>query len=1012
VRHASIAIELLGEDGWTNAYERTLDCYALRAESEYLSGQFAVAEELYEHALRHAKNDLDRIRILTIKKDHYELQGRYVDAIAVLREGLSLVGIDFPDGDDELRALLAEELSALPRNLRGRSIASLVDAPEITDPRLIATLQLLMGLWPSCYVAGKKRLLSIVSVKIASFCLAHGNCEVASAAYVNYSFVAGVVTGDYQTAYEFGRLGIELSERYPNRAVRAWCYFLFGCGTAIWRRPLVECAPYLERSFELGVQSGSLASACYACSYIVTDSFFRGAPLSEVEALYSRFGEFLAQHNPAIHMYLELGIRSMRRLVGRDSFDDTSFVRSFGQSPFFMAAYAFGNLAAAYHLDDVTRARECADIASRDVPELLYGIFKAPEMALYAALAWLAAATRATGAERAQLRDAAERQLIELRALASECEENFAHKALLVEAELAHVDGKLDAAARLFDRAAAAASRAGAQQNVALAHELAAQLWRDRGVVKAARAYLEDAYDAYERWGATEKLKALAVRYPDLLRRPSAAPSTSGEARSRAFAEPFDLLTVAKASQAISREIEIEALLGRLMHVMIENAGARRGALVTVQDERLLVLASSEGLSVSVHPELPLEAAEHVVENVVRYATRTGEVVLLDDAAREGRFVRDPQVRQRQCRSIACIPLRLKDRIVGAVYLENELTAGAFTPGRLVVLELLAGQAAISLDNARLYTDLKTALRQKDEALVAAQAASRAKDEFLAILGHELRNPLAPILTACDLMAMRSPHVDPTRVAQTISNVLTNAAKFSEPHSVVTLVVRSDGGRASVAVRDRGAGIDPALLPQIFDMFVQGRQPIDRTTGGLGLGLTIARNLVELHGGTIRAHSDGIGRGSEFVIELPTTSGATAGTSHRAPSVRPSMSRRILVVDDNVEAAVLLAQALEMMGHNVAFVHDGPSALRKVGELVPDIAILDIGLLPAMNGFELARRIRELLAGQAPRLIALSGYASSAADDDDVALFDAYFVKPINFDQLERAIAVPKAAAN
>ncbi len=535
-----------------------------------------------------------------------------------------------------------------------------------------------------------------------------------------------------------------------------------------------------------------------------------------------------------------------------------------------------------------------------------------------------------------------------------------------------------------------------------------------------------------------------------------------------------------KASQAISREIELDALLARLMHVMIENAGARRGALILLEADRLRVLASAEGLDVTVGAAVPGDAAAHVTESIVRYVARTGETVLLDDAASDGRFARDPQVRRRGCRSVICLPLRLKDQVIGALYLENELSAGAFAPARKIVLELLAGQAAISLENARLYSDLKAALLRQDEARMAAEMANRAKDDFLAMLGHELRNPLAPVLTACHLMAMRAPeqfarereaierqirhmmrliddlldvariargkielvrkpidlagvvreaielvsplierqrtplevhlpdgpipvHADAMRLTQVVSNVLSNAVKFSEPGSPVSLLLEREGDRALLRVADRGAGIHPDLLPRIFDLFVQGSQPRDRRKGGLGLGLSIARNLVALHGGTITAHSEGPGRGAELRIELPLETSATSAAEVGAPPtpVRRTAGRRVLVVDDNVDAALLLVAALEEMGHTTLVTHDGPSALAQLAEFKPDVAVLDIGL-PVMDGFEVAQRIRGQLGAAAPRLIAVSGYAPPTSAHDQV--FDEYLVKPVALERLERSI--------
>ena len=388
-------------------------------------------------------------------------------------------------------------------------------------------------------------------------------------------------------------------------------------------------------------------------------------------------------------------------------------------------------------------------------------------------------------------------------------------------------------------------------------------------------------------------------------------------------------------------------------------------------------------------------------------------------------------------------------------------------------------------------TDRKRAARERlrlleraEEARVEAEAANRAKDEFLAMLGHELRNPLAPILTALELMTMKgdttslrergvierhvkdvvrlvgdlldvsriaqgkveldrkpvelatlvaqaietaSPLVaerqhhlevsvpedlwldaDGPRIGQVLSNLLTNAAKYTQRGGRITLRAARVGAELVVTVADNGMGIPRELLPRLFDLFVQGRRTIDRSEGGLGLGLSIVRNLVRVHGGSVAVRSPGVGQGSEFEVRLPAlpASAAEAGATSASPT-RAAPARaghRVLVVDDNEDAAELLAYALETLGHQTRTAYDGPSALEVAAEFVPDIAVLDIGL-PVMDGYELARRLRA--AAAAPlRLIALTGYGSpSDRERTAEAGFDAHMVKPIDLASLESTLA-------
>jgi PAS domain S-box-containing protein len=362
----------------------------------------------------------------------------------------------------------------------------------------------------------------------------------------------------------------------------------------------------------------------------------------------------------------------------------------------------------------------------------------------------------------------------------------------------------------------------------------------------------------------------------------------------------------------------------------------------------------------------------------------------------------------------------------------------------------------------------------------AAEAASRAKDEFLAMLGHELRNPLAPLVTALELMRlqggeafrpertvierqvahlgrlvddlldvsrivrgkvelrrhpvdlvgvvakaveMASPllerqahHLtcrvspaplvvdgDEQRLAQVFANLLTNAAKYTEPGGAVTVTAEAEGDAAVVRVRDTGIGMAPELLPRVFDLFVQGERSLDRSGGGLGLGLAIAQRLVALHGGAISAHSEGLGKGSELVVRVPLLVGLAAESIPPAASPMPDPGGlRVLVVDDNVDAAEMLARMLRRRGYAVETAHDGPEALAAAPRFAPDVALVDIGL-PVMDGYELAGALRA--RATAPVLVAVTGYGQASDRERSAqAGFAAHLVKPVHVDELCRVI--------
>jgi signal transduction histidine kinase/ActR/RegA family two-component response regulator len=385
----------------------------------------------------------------------------------------------------------------------------------------------------------------------------------------------------------------------------------------------------------------------------------------------------------------------------------------------------------------------------------------------------------------------------------------------------------------------------------------------------------------------------------------------------------------------------------------------------------------------------------------------------------------------------------------------------------------IAQQAAVALENARLYKTVLEQKQQLESAVERTRAADRRKDEFLAMLGHELRNPLAPIATALALMDLKGPqgleseravirrqvehltrlvddlldvsritrgniplarqvveirgileeavetvspllerraqrlallvpntglavNADAARLAQVFQNLLTNAAKYSEPGAALSVRASAEAEHVLVQVSDPGSGIARELIPRVFDLFVQGDRTIDRAEGGLGIGLTIAKSLTELHGGTIEVQSEGLGKGSTFSVRLPRVSSESVRSTQAPPELHRALrGRRILLVDDNVDAAETLQELLRSLGHETAVAHEGLHALALAKEFQPDVAVLDIGL-PVMDGYELARRLRADAGGQSLRLIALTGYVE--ARDRSRALeagFDHHLAKPL-----------------
>jgi signal transduction histidine kinase/ActR/RegA family two-component response regulator len=461
----------------------------------------------------------------------------------------------------------------------------------------------------------------------------------------------------------------------------------------------------------------------------------------------------------------------------------------------------------------------------------------------------------------------------------------------------------------------------------------------------------------------------------------------------------------------------------------------------------------------------------------VWHVLRTGRAELVEEIsdARLAASITDPDrlrlLRELGLRSYVGVPLTVRGKVLGVLTFVTAESGRRYGPADLRLADDLAHRAAVAVENARLYGDL--------------QEADRRKDEFLAMLAHELRNPLAPIRNALHIMRMpgansevvekarqvterqvqllvrlvddlldvsrimrgrieprkepielaaviaravetaqpildaqgqelilqfpREPlplEADPVRLAQVLGNLLNNAAKFSQRVGRVWLTAGREGDLAVVRVRDEGVGISAELLPRVFDLFMQADKSLERTRGGLGIGLTVVKRLVELHGGSVAAHSAGPGQGSEFVVRLPLAAkpvAARASSPAREPSGQAAI-HRVLVVDDNVDAAESVAALLQLWGHEVRLAHTGPEAVQAAEAYRPEVVFLDIGL-PGLNGYDVARRLRQRLELRGMVLAAVTGYGQeNDRRRSQEAGFDYHLTKPVAPADLQRVL--------
>jgi PAS domain S-box-containing protein len=714
--YLSTGAALMTDDCWERRHRLAFELALNRAECEFLTGELAAAEERVNALSRRAADTVDRASVACLRMDVYTMLERTDRAVNVGLECLRSLGADWVGWSPHPTAEeMRREYEQVWSKLADRPIEGLIDLPLMSDPASLATLDVLTRLAPPAFFTDAN-LHSLITCRQVNLSLEHGNSDGSCVAYIWLGLIAARNFDNYEAAAQFGRLGYELVEGRGLKRYKARTYMSLGTFLVPWTTHIRSARELARRTFEAANESGDLTFASYSREQVNSNMLACGDPLAEVQREAESGLEFAQKTRFSLLEDFITGelqlIRMLRGLTPAfGCFDDVGF-EELAFERHLSSSFALAMPHLFYWLQKL-QARCLANdyataiAASKRVAPLVQfvpPIFEMADYHYYSALARAALYDSASPEEQREHAQALAGHHRQLAFWATHCPENFENRTALVGAEIARVEGRELDAMRLYEQAIRSAGANGFVHNEAIANELAARFYAARGFEKIAHAYLLDARYGYLRWGADGKVRQLERLHPRLLAADGHAITTTGAAIPQ-----LDVATVVKASQAVSGEMLLPGLIETLMRIALQSAGADRGLLVLSRDDVHQIEAEALSRTDQIEVALCQDAlsAPACPEPLLRHVIRARESVIIDDAARPNPFCDADYVQRRRPRSILCLPLMKQGRLVGLLYLENTLASHAFTPDRVAVLKVLASQAAISLENTRLYGDLR-----------------------------------------------------------------------------------------------------------------------------------------------------------------------------------------------------------------------------------------------------------------------------------------------------------------
>ncbi|QSJ18001.1 AAA family ATPase [Nostoc sp. UHCC 0702] len=762
LRYLNTGLELLTSNSWSLKYQFTLEFYVETLEVLYLNGYFKKVEHLSALVLTKVINTLDKIKIYELQILSYFAQFQLQKATDTAIEALAELDIKISKeviSSYNLENKIKQEHDTFKLLFKEKNIENLADLPMMTDPYKLGVMLILQTVMSATWTTNFPLFVEIILIQL-NLCIKYNNPPQAPGTYSCYGMLLCGLINDIDSGYQFGKMALKLLDKSSSR--QSECLVMHSYYAFIWHwKELINdkaAQEQLLNTVKQGIDRGNNEYVCYICIDYCLIKLFGGCNLQQLEDDYIKYTKLIKKLNQEYSInYIEICKKIVENLkqieenkyfilVGNSQAQEERAIEKYinERNNWLLFLYYFSKTYILYLFKDYIHA--CTNgINAEKYVKSSSAYLTVPQHKFYSSLAFIAYYNNCDVKQQKKIIEQVDKNQNSMKIWANHCPENFQHKYDLVAAEKARLLGQYWQAEELYEQAIQGAKKYEFIHEEALAYERAAEFYLDLGREEIGQLYLRNAHHCYTRWGAKAKVKQLEDEYPQYFivstnqekaNNFSTTISTTGN-----HGELLDLTTVIKASQALAEEIVLSKLLAKLMKIMIENAGAEKGFLLLHDHKNWVIeaIATVDADDVTILQFIPVDSLNGSTQTpllstaIINYVARTQENVVLNDATREGQFIRDSYIVATQPKSILCIPLLNQGKLSGIVYLENNLTTGAFTPDRVQILNILSSQAAISIENSRLYATLEQKVQQRTQELsqtLEILKATQAKLEF------------------------------------------------------------------------------------------------------------------------------------------------------------------------------------------------------------------------------------------------------------------------------------------